>query len=74
MFQPTTTPDINENSLPLAIAATGIIARDPDTTADLVISIDWDTSFGTKAGQRAADLTYRELVCSQKVILIFNLI
>lgn len=52
----------------MAIAAVGIIARDPDTTANLVISIDWDTSFGTKAGQRAADSTYRELLYAKKFI------
>lgn len=44
----------------MVVAATGIIARDPDTTADLVIHIDWENSFGTKAGQRAAASTFRE--------------
>lgn len=50
--QPNKTPEIEENK-PTGTAVTeDIIAKDPDTTADLEFSIDWETTWATKQGRR----------------------
>lgn len=33
-----------------------ITAEDPDTTADLIFSINWDGSYATKNGRRLPDI------------------
>lgn len=40
----------------------GIIATDPDTTADLEFNINWELSYATKSGQAADQELYEKYV------------
>lgn len=51
-----------ENSLGETLVTTdgSIIAIDPDGTADLYFTIDWEETYATKSGQEAEKFLYRE--------------
>ncbi|XP_037029736.1 cadherin-23-like [Bradysia coprophila] len=55
---PRQSPSIEENSIGGVIVTDGIIATDPDTTADLEFSINWELSYATKSGQEANQTLY----------------
>lgn len=57
---PRTAPEVIENSPAGTIVTMEIVATDPDTTADLEFSIDWEASYATKSGQEAARETYEK--------------
>nr|AAV80768.1 cadherin-like Cry1Ac receptor [Heliothis virescens] len=50
---PRTTPSVEENVPDGFVIPTELHASDPDTTAELRFSIDWDTSYATKQGRDA---------------------
>lgn len=52
-----------ENSVGGTFVTTdGIIATDPDGTADLSFTIDWNESYATKSGQEADKELYEKYV------------
>lgn len=51
--------DENEQA-PYTVTKEGIIVTDPDTTADIRFTIDWDQTYATKAGQDAEKYLYKE--------------
>lgn len=55
---PRATPAIMENSAKGTVITAEIEAIDPDTTADLVLSILWDESYATKNGRRVDPVEY----------------
>lgn len=61
-LQPRSSPNMNENEeAPYRVTIEGgIVAIDPDTSAEVQFTIDWDISYATKAGQEAEKILYRE--------------
>lgn len=62
ILQPRESPSIVENSIGGVLVTDGIIATDPDTTADLQFTINWTLSYATKSGQAANQSLYEKLV------------
>lgn len=51
--------DENEQA-PYRVTTEAIVVTDPDTTADLRFTIDWQQTYATKAGQDAAKQLYED--------------
>lgn len=49
-----------ENSIGGVLVTDGIVATDPDTTANLEFSINWASSYATKSGQEANQSLYEK--------------
>lgn len=50
-----------ENSVGgIVVTTDGINATDPDGTADLFFTIDWNESYATKSGQEAEQALYEK--------------
>lgn len=49
--------DENERA-PYVVTTQGIVVTDPDTTANIRFTIDWDQTYATKSGQEAPKSTY----------------
>lgn len=67
-LQPRTSPSIEENSVGGVSVTDGIIATDPDTTADLEFKIDWDLSYATKSGQESNQALYEKYASYTSVV------
>lgn len=59
-LQPRQSPILVENSEGGVLVTDGIIATDPDTTADLEFTINWTLSYATKSGQAANPSLYEK--------------
>lgn len=58
--KPRQSPTIIENSAGRTLVTDGILATDPDGTANLVFNIDWDESYATKSGQVTDEKFYEK--------------
>lgn len=59
--QPRGSPNMDENEPGgYLVTKDGIIATDPDSSADLRFKINWDQSYATKAGQEAPAHLYEK--------------
>lgn len=60
-LQPRNSPNMDENKeAPYRVTIEGIVAIDPDTSAEVHFTIDWEQTYATKAGQEAEKRLYQE--------------
>ncbi|KAM3956312.1 LOW QUALITY PROTEIN: cadherin-AgCad1-like [Aphomia sociella] len=59
---PRGSPHVEENVPEGYIITNEIHATDPDTTADLIFEIDWETSYATKQGRETDPVEFHECV------------